>query len=208
MGKFGSFRSSGIRSQISKVTKNVETQIGNVSPEKISGIMEKATIGNAASFLGGKVGLNVNAGKVDGVINRYNEMKSSVQEKIWSTVISSAEKAGFKISLPDASTLTNYLLANNIVENIENIGSESGLKGIEDAVKKIDLKNVANDLGLSITKIQVPESKESVDSTLKSTSENAISKLSDIGGVIGSGASGIKNEVESGLQDIKNTINE
>ena len=197
----------GIDTKIDKIMGDVETKMGAMSPEDMSGAIEKATLGNLASLIGGKAGVDVDASKIDGVIGRFYEAKSSIQSTILSSILGVAEKAGYSISLPNEESINKFIEASGLMTKIESLGGDASANTIDELVKGIDIKKTATDLGLIVEK--VPTKFDSITDANKTLSE----KVSDVGSVLGemanpiSGGLGkISEEVTSAYKDIGNTV--
>ncbi len=210
MGKFGgfggAFKSSGIANKISGAAKSAEKAISNVSPEQMNKIMEKATIGNAASWAGGKIGLNIDAGKIDGVVNKYTETRTVISNRLLNMVLGSAEQLGYKISLPDGEKIANYMMQNGIIDKIEGFPDKIEKDSVQNLMKNIDIPKVANEVGASITKIPKVQTEADVKMTFGEKAEFAKSTMSGIGNVLGEGIDGIKTDVSTSFNDVKEIV--
>lgn len=204
MGKFGSIGGIGnIGAKVNSAVNTMTTKVSSMSPEQMTSMMEKATIGNAAAFVGGKMGINVNAGKIDAIADRYTSARSAIEGKIFDTIMGAVEAAGYKISLPDGDRIAQYLIQNNFQDKLESITSDIETNGIENFVSSIDIPKMAKDLGLSIEKTEKVTNKTQANTALGEIAGSVVSNLGDIGGVVGSGLSGIGSEAISAVSDIK-----
>lgn len=197
----------GIGDKVDKLVGNLETKMETMSPEDMSGAIEKATLGNLASLVGGKVGVDVDASKIDGVIGRFYEAKSSIRSTIVSSILGVAEKAGYSISLPNEESINKFIEASGLMTKIENLGGDASANTIDELVKGIDIKKTATDLGLIVEK--VPTKLDSLNDANKTLSE----KVSNVGSVLGEmanpisgGLGNIAEEVTSAYKDIGNTV--
>ena len=217
MGKFGGFsagniggafskalNSTGITSKIEKLTGDLETKMNSMSPEELNGMMEKATIGNLASLVGGKAGIDIDASKIDGVVNRITETRLSIRQTIVNTVLGVAEKAGYSITLPNEESITKFIESSGLMNKIEGLGDDVGTEKIEELVKGIDIKKTATDLGLIVEK--VPTKFDSVTDANKTLSEkvsNVESAFGELGKTVAPNLSNIAGDITSALGDIK-----
>lgn len=215
MGKFGGFgggKLGGIVSKASSVASKainkVESKASSMTPEEMTSLMEKATPGNAAEWLGGKVGLKLNASKIDGVYNRYMDAKSKIGLSVLNGLLGAVEKAGYKINLPDGEKLANYMMDHDLMGKIENISGDLNIEDLDKTVKNMDIPKIANEIGLSVEKVPKIESQVDADSTLAEKAKVVMNTVSGVGEVAGGSLGEIKTEVGSAFSDIKTIVKE
>ena len=215
MGKFGGFGGGKIggfvskaSSVASKAVSKAENKVGSMSPEEMTSLMEKATPGNAAQWLGGKAGLKLDAGKIDGVYNRYMDAKSKISSTVLNGLLGSIEKVGYKINLPDGEKLANYMMDNDLIGKIDTISNNLNLEDLDKTVKNMDIPKIASEIGLSIEKVPKIESQADADSTLSGKAKTMANVMSGIGEVAGGSFGEIKNEIGTAFYDIKTIVKE
>lgn len=206
-GGFGGFSASGLVSKATSAASKAINKVESMPQDKLMGYMEKATIGNAASWVGGKIGLNLDAGKIDGVINRYTDMKSKIGGMMIDTVLNAASAAGYQINLPDGEKIANYIMNNtDIMNNIESLGDQITEKGLKNVIKDIDIPKIADELGASVTKIPTPKNTEEVNSAISGVSSSALKSAGDVGKVVGTGVVNIGTEVGTAIKDVEQIV--
>lgn len=209
MAKFGGIGGLRVVSQTKRAIANVQSKIENMSPEEMTSYMEKATVGNAAAYVGGKMGIkNINAGKIDKIVDKINETRSGIYDRIFHGVLDAAESAGYKINLPDAEAISNYIMEKDIMGKIENVGDDLTTEKISSYVKNINLKEKANELGISIEKIPKMENKSDVNIAMAEKAMNIASTMGDIGKSVGNTAINIKTDVGAAIDEVKTIAKE
>ena len=211
MGKFGgfsgSFKSSSLGQQANKALSSLQSRMSNMSPEEVTKIMDKATVGNAASFIGSKIGLNINGSKIDGILNRYHEARYAVQNYAVQALLGAVEKAGYSISIPDGNKIAEYIMSNGIMDKIEGLGENISTNGIDSVIKSIDIHKFATDVGLGIKKVPTKiESKEEAAQSVANTSAVVLEVLKNMGVPLGDGIINIAGEVGSAVSDTKTIL--
>lgn len=200
-------KSSSYGAKASKIMSDVQNTLGN-NPEKVMSIMDKLTPGNMTQSVAGKFGVNIDGSKIDGILDRYYEAKSNIRSTIINSILAAAEKAGYNISLPNEESITNYIISSGIMDKIESMGDQINNEGIQNVINSIDIHKAANDIGLSIKKVDKPfETKEQAFDTIGELASTTGNSIKNIGAPIGDGVGDIANEITDAFGDMKDILN-
>lgn len=213
MGKFGgfgggNFSKSAITSKVTSVISKVESKASSMSTEEIVSFTEKLTPGNAAQFIGGKMGLKFDSGKIDGILNRFDEAKSNISSSVLQGILGSVEKVGYKINLPDSEKLATYMMDHDLLGKMETVGDNLSTEQIEKAVKNIDVPKVASEIGLSIEKVPKITDGTNISGTMGSKAQGVKTTMAGIGDVMKGSFSDIGGEIGDAFTDIKTIAKE
>lgn len=213
MGKFSvggignAIKSSSYGAKASKIMSDVQNTLGN-NPEKVMSIMDKLTPGNVTKSVAGKIGVNIDGSKIDGILDRYYEAKSNIRSTIINSILAAAEKAGYNISLPNEESITNYIMSSGIMDKIESMGDQINNEGIQNVVNSIDIHKAANDIGFSIKKVEKPfETKEEAFTAIGGVASVTKDSLKNVGSPIKDGVGDIANEITDSFDDMKDILN-
>lgn len=104
---------------VDKFQKAAQSNDVTAMMESINQIESATNPGNLASAVGSKLGIKVDAEKVNSSLEQINEIKSNINSKAVEGLTSLAEKAGVHVNIPTEEEITNMIITQDVAENFD-----------------------------------------------------------------------------------------